>query len=175
VSGPANGGVRFIGVDQRSKVKIYEEVLKLTGKITDLARFLVENEPATQTREIRLIEGEGIEGDFHKGGDRQISVLSPDVWAWMDTTEIKGHCFDHYQENARIDGLALDTLNAGDRLSVGEAVMEISPAQKQCYDVCKLYSNGLPCRLAQNAKFAIVARGGRIKIGDEVSLSRKSL
>jgi len=102
--------------------------------------------------EIKLLKGIGIEGDFHQGGEKQISLLSSEIRRWMETQTEKGLCFRRFRENILIEGLPLDELENGDLLTVGNAVLRVSKQSKHCYAECELFSKGAPCRLSGHSR-----------------------
>ena len=140
------------------------------SKIIGLTRYHKKGEPGTTLSEMTLLEGLGVEGDFHQGGERQVSLLSAEVRRWMEAQTEKGLCFGRFRENILVEGLPLENLKSGDLLSVGNAVLRISAHSKHCYNECALFSKGkkMPCRLSGCAAFAVVERGGAIRIGDFV-------
>jgi cyclic pyranopterin phosphate synthase len=139
--------------------------------IVSLSRYRKKGEPGEQLTEMQLLEGLGVDGDYHQGGERQVSLFSAEARLWMETQTIKGLCFGRFRENILTEGLALEDLESGGFLSVGDAVLLIGMRGKHCYDECRLFSKfskGKPCRLSGCAVFAAVERGGTIRIGDPV-------
>ena len=102
----------------------------MTARITGLTRYYKKGvkEPVS---EMKLLKGIGIEGDFHQGGEKQISLLSSEVRLWMET-QTGGLCFGRFQENILVEGLELDELENGSFLSVGNAVLRVSKQSKHC-------------------------------------------
>lgn len=142
----------------------------MTAEIVLLTRYRAKNEPGVTLPEARLVTGLGMEGDIHQGGDRQLSLLSAETRRWMESQTEKGLCFDNFRENILIEGLALDELAAGSLLSAGDAMLRLSAHSKRCYSECGLFSKGT-CRLLSGcAAFALVERGGIVRIGDSVSV-----
>jgi len=123
---------------------------------------------------MNLLANVGIEGDYHRGGDRQVSLLSAEVRQWVDAQAQEGLCFRRFRENmlidGSIDGMALDQIESGMLLSVGSAVLRVSGRGKRCFDECALFAKGIPCRLSQCACFAAVTQSGIVRIGDSVSI-----
>ena len=142
----------------------------LTAKIAGLTRYIKKGAAGEALREANLLEGFGMEGDMHQGGEKQLSLLSVDIRGWMDSCREPGLCFKRFKENILIDGLNLEELTNNSRLSVGEAVLSISMGKKHCYDECDLLLSGLECRLTGNSVFAVVERGGTVKIGDAIEI-----
>ena len=139
------------------------------AKIVGLTRYGKKGEPGESLSEARFLEGLGVEGDMHQGGEKQVSLLSAEARRWMDAQSEKGLCFGRFRENVLIEGLSLEDLESGSLLSLGDAVLRISVHGKHCYDECGLFSKGIPCRLSGSAAFAVVERGGMVRIGDVVS------
>ena len=142
----------------------------MISKITGLTRYCKKGEPGEILFEAKLVEGIGMESGRHMGGDRQISLLSAETRDWMDSQADPGLCFGKFRENIRVDGIVLNDVTDGSRLSVGEAVLRVNMGKKHCYDECGLLSKGSECRLSGGAVFAAVERGGVVRIGDFVSL-----
>ena len=143
-------------------------------KITALTRYRKKGEAGEPLCEMNLLEGLGVEGDFHQGGEKQVSLLSAEVRLWIDAqTEQakKGLCFVRFRENILIEGLPED-LKSGSLLRAGDIVLRISERGKRCHDECAFFSEGLPCRLSGSAAFAAVEQGGTIRIGDAVSIDK---
>ncbi|MCL1802264.1 MAG: hypothetical protein FWG30_01300 [Eubacteriaceae bacterium] len=139
-------------------------------KIAGLTIFKKKGEAGSPSSEMNLVEGLGVEGDFHQGGEKQITLLSVETRNWIQAQQKKGLCFARFSENILIDGLPLDEIKPGDGIFVGNAVLRISPQTKPCFDECPLFSGGTPCRLSGRAIFAMVEQSGTIHIGDAVDL-----
>jgi cyclic pyranopterin phosphate synthase len=120
--------------------------------------------PGEALTRMTLIKNVGIDGDFHEGGQKQISILSAETRRWMDASPEKGLCFKRFKENILVEGLR--ELKVASLLSCGKAVLRITGAKDRCYDECGLFSKGAPCRLSEGAFFASVEQGGAIQIGD---------
>ena len=139
----------------------------MTAEIAALTRYRKKGDPGEALREAKLLTGLGMEGDFHQGGERQLCLLASEVRRWMDSQTEKGLCFGRFKENILITG-ALE-LSPGARLRAGEAVLRLSKSRKGCHSECVLFSRGIGCRLSGRAVFAVVERGGNIRVGDDIS------
>ncbi len=142
----------------------------MTARIARLTRFLEAGAPGEVLREANLLAGLGLEGNLRQGGERQLCLLSAEIRQWMDSQTESGLCFARFRENLLIEGGTLDGLPVGSRLSLGDAVLRISERGKRCFGECALFSRGMPCKLAGGAAFAVVERGGAIRVGDPVSV-----
>lgn len=145
-------------------------MLTANATIIGLTRYHKKGEPGEPLTEMKLLEGLGVEGGFHQGGERQISLLSVEARRWMEAQTEKGLCFGRFKENILIEGLPLEGLENGSLLSVGDAALRISLSSKHCHDECALFSKGTPCRLSRCAAFAVVERAGVIRVGDFVRI-----
>ena len=132
--------------------------------ISSLARYQKKGAPGETLTEMTLITDVGIDGDFHAGGPRQVSLLSTEIRRWMDASPDKGLCFNRFKENILVEGLK--ELKVGSLLSAGDAVLRITGAKDRCHDECGLFSKGTPCRLSEGVFFASVEQSGTVQIGD---------
>ena len=143
-------------------------------RIIKLTRYKAKGIPGETLESVRLLAGQGMEGDFHaQGGDRQLSLLCMETSRWMDGQAEKGLCFDRYKENILLDGIESADLVPGIRLKIGEAFLEISDKHKskECFKECTLFNSGQNCLLAGQNLFAMVIRSGLVKTGDLIELN----
>jgi molybdopterin adenylyltransferase len=116
-----------------------------------------------------LIVEHGLEGDAHAGtsGHRQVSLLAVES---ADKMRAKGVPVGHgdFAENLTVAGIDLLSLKIGDRLLVGEALLEISQIGKECHDRCAIYQQVGDCVMPREGLFGRVVRGGRVRPGDPV-------
>ena len=136
------------------------------AKVVGLTRYLRKGEPGEHLSGMRLLEGLGVEGDFHQGSERQVCLFSAEARRWMEAQTEKGLCFGKFRENILVEGLPLEELEDGSLLSMGDAVLRVGTRSKHCYDECALFSKGMSCRLSGCAVFAVVERGGTINTGN---------
>lgn len=138
------------------------------GKVGRIVRYREKGDDGEQLEEAVLLAGLGLEGNRHQGGERQICLLSADARGWMEEQPQEGLCFRRFKENILVDGFPLWELQCGDRFAVGGAVLRVSESAKRCFDECVLFTNRMPCCLSRGAVFAVVERGGAVRIGDAV-------
>ena len=138
-------------------------------KIVGLTIFPQKGEPGLSLTEMTLLKGLGAEGDFHQGGEKQVTFLSVLTRRWIEAQAEKGLCFRRFKENILIEDLPLDEIGSGNLLTVGNAVLRIS-LTKPCFENCPLVSKGTPCRLSGRAVFAVVEQSGTVRVGDEAFL-----
>ena len=140
------------------------------AEVVGLTRYLKKGEPGISLSEMNLLKGLGVEGDFHQGGERQVSLLSAEARHWMEIEPVQGLCFRRFRENILLEGLPMDSLEPGGLLSMGSAVLRISGRRKECFKECARFSKGLSCRLSRCALFAAVDQSGTVRIHDCVAI-----
>lgn len=114
-----------------------------------------------------LIERLGIEGDLKaNGGNRQISLLPLWVRERIDQGRLEGLCISRFRENITWSGEG--EFVKGARYKIGEVVLEISELSKKCFDECHNIVKNTPCPLTFTVSYAIILRGGIIKLNDEI-------
>ena len=123
-----------------------------------------------EVEEANFIEEFGIEGDAHAGKwHRQVSLLA---FEKIDEFRNKGGNVDFgaFGENLVVDGIELNKLPIGQRLTVGEVLLEVTQIGKECHDKCAIYYQVGECIMPKNGIFTKVIKGGRVKVGDECNL-----
>ena len=91
-----------------------------------------------EIEEATFIEEFGIEGDAHAGKwHRQVSLLA---FEKIDEFRNKGGDVDFgaFGENLVIDEIELNKLPVGQRLTVGEVLLEVTQIGKECHDKCAI-------------------------------------
>lgn len=123
-----------------------------------------------EVNEANFIEEFGIEGDAHAGKwHRQVSLLA---FEKIDDFRNKGGNVDFgaFGENLVVDGIELHKLPVGQRLTVGETLLEVTQIGKECHDKCAIYYQVGECIMPKNGIFTRVLKGGKVKVGDECVL-----
>ncbi|MBT8444940.1 MAG: MOSC domain-containing protein [Gammaproteobacteria bacterium] len=114
------------------------------------------------------------EPDFHGGPDQAVYVYGADDYAWWSEQlgrEVRPGTFG---DNLTIAGLPRD-LNAGDRLTIGAAVLEATAPRIPCSTLATQMGDtkfGLAFRRAERPGFYFrVIREGQVAAGDPVSFA----
>ena len=144
------------------------------SRVEQLTSYSERGTKGNQLNEATLIKDQGMLGDCHAtGGERQLTLISTKAKKWMKSSETKGLCFSKFHENLVIEGISFVALPDCTRLTIGEAVLELSSVKKKCYpELCKLAQNGEECLLMQEVRFAKVIKGGVVAVGMEVFVIR---
>jgi MOSC domain-containing protein YiiM len=75
-----------------------------------------------------------------------------------------------FAENITTEGVALVQLPIGSRLTIGEALLEVTQIGKVCHNRCSIYYQAGDCVMPREGIFARVISGGRVRPGDSVHL-----
>lgn len=114
----------------------------------------------------------GMEDDAHAtfGIKRQVSLLSLDSVQKMRDMGADVNPGD-FAENLTVEGMELFTLPIGTRLKIGnEAEFIVSQIGKECHHGCEIFKQVGKCVMPTEGIFVTVAKGGEVKVGDEVTL-----
>ncbi|MBC7322377.1 MAG: MOSC domain-containing protein [Acetomicrobium sp.] len=123
--------------------------------------------------EATLIVGMGLEGDAHAGFmHRQVSLLAlEDIEKMREKMPNLGP--GSFAENITVKGLDMDSLSIGDRISVGETLLEVTQIGKECHSKCEIFKITGDCIMPKKGIFCAVIKGGRVKKGDVVKKVKK--
>jgi MOSC domain-containing protein YiiM len=73
-----------------------------------------------------------------------------------------------FGENIVTEGIDLIGLKLGQKLTIGEAEIEISKIGKECPERCSIYYAAGDCIMPREGVFARVLKSGRVKAGDSL-------
>lgn len=113
-------------------------------------------------------EDYGIIGDAHAGDTiRQISLLDSES---INKAKEQGISVDmgDFAENITTEGIELLSLNVGDRLIVGNGILEITQIGKKCHQMCEVGRRVGDCIMPKRGIFAKVIKGATISAGDPI-------
>ena len=119
-------------------------------------------------REGLLLEELGIEGDAHAGFmHRQVSLIAvEDIRTMME--KLPDLVPGSFAENLTTEGFDLSALKIGDRLKVGETILEVSQIGKECHTKCEVFRKTGDCIMPKKGIFTRVIKGGKVQTGDTV-------
>lgn len=121
-----------------------------------------------------LIEDFGIEGDAHatQGSHRQLSLLGSESIEKMKKLGADVSSGD-FAENITVSGIDLPSLAIGAILETsGGIVLEVTQIGKECHSRCEIFKQVGDCVMPREGIFARIKRGGQIKIGDTIWISK---
>jgi len=112
---------------------------------------------------VTLRENWGLQGDAHAGEwHRQVSLLAGESIDGVKEVlpTLKNGAF---AENIITRGIELNKLNIGDRLKIGDVVLEITQIGKECHNSgCAIKKATGDCIMPREGIFARVIQGGEI-------------
>jgi len=121
--------------------------------------------PMREVRAVLAVAGQGLEGDASFGQPRR-HVLLVDQAILEEFNLQPGQT----RENIVLAGLSLTGLEAGTRLRVGEAVLEVTGGGTTCGLMDSIRPGLREAIRGQRGLLARVDKGGRIGVGDVVTL-----
>ncbi len=117
----------------------------------------------------QLREDFGIIGDAHAGDTkRQVSLLDSESIIAAKEQGIPVDMGD-FAENVTTEGIELLSLNVGDKLMVGNGILEITQIGKECHQMCEVGKRIGDCIMPKRGVFAKVIKGATISVGDEIT------
>ncbi|MDI6800947.1 MAG: MOSC domain-containing protein [Thermodesulfovibrionales bacterium] len=144
----------------------------MTGKVVSINISEKKGMRKKPVEEVNIIENTGIEGDAHASDKwhRQVSLLALESVKKMQDMGLNVKPGD-FAENITTEGLDLPALPVGTRMKIGRDVIgEVSQIGKECHTRCAIYHQAGDCVMPKEGIFIKVLKGGKIKVGDEVSV-----
>lgn len=139
----------------------------MEARVTGLYLARQRKAPRESVEEVELVAEHGVRGDAYAGpGARQLVFFETRAREALEAALADGLCYARFHENVRVADLELAALEPGDRLWLGEAMVEITSARKRCYAECPLGPDD--CAIRGRVAFARVVTGGRVSVGTEV-------
>jgi len=116
----------------------------------------------------------GLAGDAHAEASikRQVSLMTIE-----SINRMRKEGYDvvpgSFAENLTTEGIELLSLPIGTRLSVGDNILlEITQIGKECHSGCAIFKQVGKCIMPKEGVFTRVVRGGKVKAGDEIRVTR---
>jgi MOSC domain-containing protein YiiM len=138
------------------------------GRVLHLFLAQVSGAPVKPVAEALAVATRGFEGDRHTrrspGGKRQLLLVDAQNLRDLDVPA------GTLKENVVLEGIALETLPPGQRLKVGEAVLELTGACEPCHKVEAIRPGLLRESWGRRGQLARVLEGGPVRVGDQVEL-----
>ena len=120
--------------------------------------------------EAQLVADFGLAGDRHAGRPRrQVSILNAET---VDELAARGMPVTPgvLGENITVEGVPVMQLDAGVRLRVGEAELEITDDRPACKEMLEIHADALKAMVGRAGKMARVVKGGVVRPGDPIEL-----
>ncbi len=125
--------------------------------------YLKENGVWNQKRCIDLYTSE------LKKDKKGISFISSEGDARLTDDDIKGFCHMKFKANLVVEGIDINNLTEGKLLQIGDAVIEITEVEKDCFPDCPIIKKlNTLCLINKQIFFGRILKKGIIKKGDNV-------
>lgn len=114
----------------------------------------------------------GVENDAHAGDwHRQISLLGEESIRSFESQLGRHIEYGEFAENITTKGIVLFETKPGDKLKIGNTLLEVTQIGKKCHgDSCQIFQQVGKCVMPKEGIFAKVIDGGIIKPGDKSEL-----
>lgn len=124
-----------------------------------------------------IIDDAGIRGDAHAGlGLRQVSLLSIESIRRFSTSAEHDFLPGEFAENITTEGIDLLKVMPLDRLTIGDAVLEITQIGKSCHGAgCAVFQQIGRCVMPKEGIFCRVITGGQITAGTAITHLQRTL
>jgi MOSC domain-containing protein YiiM len=140
--------------------------LRPVAEVLHLFQSLVRGEPVREFAEVLAVENKGFQDCLHgrNGSNRQVLLMD------IETLEEFGIPPGRAKENITTRGIELIDLLLGQRIRVGEALLEITKPCTPCHQMDEIRAGlqeglrgrrGLLCRVVESGK---ILRGDRIEL-----------
>ncbi|MCG8538571.1 MAG: MOSC domain-containing protein [Clostridia bacterium] len=127
--------------------------------------------PKRSIPEGNFIVDYGLEGDAHGGKwHRQVSLLGVESINKMKELGVEGLCTGRFAENLTTEGIKLWEYPVGTKLQIGNTLHEVTQIGKECHTKCAIFQQVGNCIMPTEGIFTRVVRGGKVKVGDEISI-----
>ena len=127
------------------------------------------------TRKENVTEGL-LKEDYGLAGDAHADCNTPRQVSLLDITSIEKMLKlglevgpGDFAENLTTEGLEFTVLSIGTRITIGEDILlEVTQIGKECHTGCAIRRQIGKCIMPKEGIFAIVLRGGEVKVGDRI-------
>ena len=140
------------------------------GRVVAICTSVKKGTKKEEVKEIELVEDFGLKGDAHGGKwHRQVSLLAKEE---IDSFNKKGGkvVYGDFGENLVTEGIDLASLSVGDKVIIGDALIEITQLGKKCHDKCEIFYSVGECIMPTKGIFGKVLKGGDISLGEKIEL-----
>ncbi|MNM39976.1 MOSC domain protein [compost metagenome] len=140
------------------------------GRVVAICTSVKKGTKKKEVKEIELVEDFGLKGDAHGGKwHRQVSLLAKEE---IDSFNKKGGkvVYGDFGENLVTEGIDLASLSVGDKVIIGDALIEITQLGKKCHDKCEIFYSVGECIMPTKGIFGKVLKGGAISLGEKIEL-----
>lgn len=134
------------------------------AEVAHLFRSVAHRVPMTSHDEILAVEDHGLAGCAHArpGGKRQVLLMD------VETLQELGVAPGAVKENITTRGIEIRALKAGERLRIGQALLEVTMRCDPCGRMNEIRPGLLEELRGRRGMLFRVVEGGRIRVGDAI-------
>ena len=143
----------------------------MTAKIISINISSKKGTAKKPIEKVQVIVNHGLEDDAHAGNHhRQVSLLGIESINAMNKQGYQISC-GGFGENISTEGVTLYKLPLKTKMRINNVVLEVSQIGKICHRPCKIFYEVGKCIMPEQGIFAIVLKGGEIKVGDRINMN----
>jgi len=134
-----------------------------------------ENKGTIKTpRETIVLNSKGVESDAHAGDwHRQVSLLGEESIKRFEKKLGRRLDYGEFAENITTRGIVLYETKPGDKLMIGDTILEVTQIGKICHgEGCEIFQAVGSCVMPKEGIFCKVLKGGIITTGDKIKHSK---
>lgn len=145
----------------------------MAGKVVSINISEKKSIKKRPVNEAKLEENKGLEGDAHaEGGIRQVSLLAIESINKMRELGLDVNPGD-FAENITTEGLDLLSLPIGTKITIGDAILEVTQHGKVCHTKCNIFKTVGDCVMPKEGIFCKIIKGGTIKTGYNIEVIKQ--
>jgi MOSC domain-containing protein YiiM len=140
------------------------------AEVVHLFQCLAHREPMREFDEVFAVENKGFKDCIHgrRGSSRQVLLMD------LETLEEFGIAPGRVRENIATRGIALGTLPLGQRLRLGEAVLEVTKSCEPCHQMDEIRQGLQEAIRGRRGVLCRVVESGRIRRGDHLEIEKEA-
>jgi MOSC domain-containing protein YiiM len=141
------------------------------GEVLHLFEAVAHGQPMREADEVTAMVNKGFEHCIHGrlGNSRQVLLMD------IETLGEFGIAPGRVKENVTTRGLDLRGLGLGQRLSAGEAILEIAKPCEPCRHIDEIRMGYREAMRGRRGVLCRVIQGGRIRRGDRIEMGARAL
>jgi MOSC domain-containing protein YiiM len=139
------------------------------AEVLYLFQCLAHREPMREFEEVWAVENKGFKDCIHgrTGSTRQVLVMD------LETLQEFGIAPGRARENITTRGIALSALRLGQRLRVGEALVEVTKPCTPCHQMDEIREGLQEAIRGRRGLLCRVVEPGRIRRGDRIEIEER--
>ena len=136
------------------------------AEVLHLFQALAHGQPVREFDEVFAVEDKGFGDCIHgrRGSRRQVLLMD------LETLETFGIAPGRVKENITTRGIKLDELSVGQRMRVGEALLEVTKECEPCHQMDAIRQGLQEALRGRRGILCRVVESGRIRHGDPIEI-----